>query len=322
MKQYDAAVVGLGRIGMGYDYDVIDERVVLTHASAYHYHPGFNLIGAVDVDAQQRARFDRKFGRPTFASVDELLDDTLPTIVSVATPTSEQASIVKTLIDHAVPAILCEKPFGTDRAVARELAELASTAGTRLIVNFIRRFEPGVRVMRRLLNEGHLGHVYKGVIWYSNGLINNGMHYIDLVTYLFGSNVDDITVIKSSGGAELPDPEPDFVLGIDGRRFYFLAGLDEHYSIGEFELVGTKGKLSYQDFGKSIAFIPVIADPVYPGYTILSTQRESIPNECDRYQWHVVDNIHQSLQDGAEGPSTASSAVTNWSIVDHIISLM
>src|SRR3989344_8478600 len=84
---YKAVVIGLGKIGIGYDLRVPASRAVQTHAQGFQAHPGFKLVGAMDTRAEPRRAFSKKFGVPSFARIEALLAATRPEIVSLAVPT-------------------------------------------------------------------------------------------------------------------------------------------------------------------------------------------------------------------------------------------
>ena len=55
---YSVLLLGLGQIGMGYDYDAADNTLVLTHARAFFEHPAFVLSGGIDIDAESLAELE------------------------------------------------------------------------------------------------------------------------------------------------------------------------------------------------------------------------------------------------------------------------
>ena len=50
-------LVGLGQVGMGYDFDLAASEMVLSHANAFVGHPDFKVVGGVDPDPKACARF-------------------------------------------------------------------------------------------------------------------------------------------------------------------------------------------------------------------------------------------------------------------------
>ena len=84
-------IVGLGQIGMEYDYGKIKEKSIFTHAHAINKHPNFELIGAVDISEKKRDRFEQLYVTPTFNDIDTALKELKPEIVIIATPTITQS---------------------------------------------------------------------------------------------------------------------------------------------------------------------------------------------------------------------------------------
>jgi hypothetical protein len=95
-------LVGLGKIGMGYDLsanleehgaapDVLEIR---THAMAVMESQSLELLGGVDPSDVARRDFQRAFGRPTWPSLSEY-DGPAVDVVVVATPTETHLEVVK-----------------------------------------------------------------------------------------------------------------------------------------------------------------------------------------------------------------------------------
>ena len=51
-------MVGLGQIGMGYDYKLNDEKYILTHCQTINIHPDFELVGGVDISNENRIKME------------------------------------------------------------------------------------------------------------------------------------------------------------------------------------------------------------------------------------------------------------------------
>ena len=71
------------------------------------------------------------------------------------------------------------------------------------------------------------------------------------------------------------DPEPDVYLRIGETEIYFLAAREECFSIADIELIGTGGKICYVEGGAKIDLRKTDADPIFPGYMILSQQTQT-----------------------------------------------
>ncbi len=63
---HGALVIGLGNIGMLYDYENYSNSQFYTHVKTIHSHPRFELLGAVDPDPKRRLMFESKYKVPAF----------------------------------------------------------------------------------------------------------------------------------------------------------------------------------------------------------------------------------------------------------------
>jgi len=318
MTVWDAAVIGLGRIGMGYDFDSSGASCVLTHASAFHIHPRFQLVGGVDTDPVKRAAFSEKFGARSFSNVDELFGELNPFVVALAVPTTHHFDLFRQVERGSARVLVCEKPIAEHVSDARQMVEACDRRGQTILVNYMRRFEPGANSVRSLIASGELGQVYKGTVWYSKGLLNNGSHFIDLLSYWLG-DATDVRLVTCGRTWGANDPEPDIVISFGSVNVYFLAAREECFSISEVELVGTAGKLQYRRGGASIRLWKTARDPVYSGYTALDENPITIPNDLQRYQFHVLQHLAEYLDGAAPSlPSTGATALRTLDIIDRI----
>ena len=318
MSRLTAAIVGLGRVGQGYDYDASPDRLVLSHANAFAAHPGFELVAGVDPDPRERGRFTRKFSAPAYADVGGLLARHHPEVVAVAVPTPAHLPVFRELMAGGPRAMLCEKPIARSSKEAREMVGLAREHGCALAVNYMRRFEPGTRALAAAIREGHFGEIHKGVAWYSKGLLNNGSHFIDLLRFLLGgvSAVESVLAGRRQDGA---DPEPDVFLRFGGARIALLAGREECFSLQALELAGTRGMVRYLAGGEDIRGHFTHPDPVFPGETVLDDAPVTFPSDMQRYQWHVADALKRHLDSGEPLASDGDSALGTLVIVEQIV---
>ena len=317
LKRYTAAVIGLGRIGQGYDYDRYDDTIVATHASAYARHPGYELLAAVDPDPFQRERFEVKFKRPAYADLSLLMIQQRPDVFSIAVPADRHLSVFQDLIRYKPVAVICEKPIAVSVADARLMQTLADQHQCTLAVNYMRRFEPGSIALRRIIRRGEMGEFFKGVVWYSKGLLNNGSHFIDLLRFWLGG-VTHVEVMAEGRRWDGHDPEPDVCIRFDDTPVYFLAGREECFSVGEINLFGSYGTISYADGGNRIELSRTCPHPVFEEYTILSPDKEIIATDLKRYQWHVLEGLYNHLIHDAVLNSTGKSATETLEVVDLV----
>ena len=316
MKSYKAVVIGLGMIGQGFDYDHPDDSMIATHASAYFYHPGFELLAGVDPILSRRKRFEKKYDRPAYADIKTMTDHYQPDIFSIAVPVNQHLPVFQEIIHYNPKAVICEKPIASSAAEGRLMQSLADDHQCALLVNYMRRFEPGSIALKRIIQEGDVGEIFKGVAWYTKGLLNNGTHFIDLLCYWLG-DVSVVEVMEKGRLWDGKDPEPDICLHFDKTPIYVLAGRAECYSTGEIDLFGSRGRIRYTESGKQIEIYKAVPDAVLKGYTILGQEREVLPTDLTRYQWHVIEGLYNHLVHKTALPSDGDTATKTMEIFEY-----
>lgn len=316
---YTAAVVGLGDIGMGYDYEDKDNVFVLTHARAFYQHPGFELIGGVDPDLNRRNQFQSKYGVPAFESIDAMYSHVKPSVVAVAVPTKLHQETIASILTHEPLGLICEKPLAENQAKAEEIVNLSKKSACPILVNYIRRFEPGVLEIKRNLETGIWGQPIAATVWYSRGLINNASHFIDLAYYLFGE-ISDIEIIRSGRQVLEYDMEPDFRLRAGKVELWFRAWPSEYFALNGFELFLERARLRYDNGGSDIHISAVKANPLFSDRLSLSKDETVIQNDLKRYQWHVVDALFEHLAYKKPLASNIDTALYTARIIEKIYS--
>lgn len=297
---YRAIVVGLGQIGQGYDYDRDNKLFVMTHASAYSQHPLFELVGGVDTNSQSRQLFERKYRRPSFETVAGAMQALSPVIASVATPTACHLDTFKALAPYKLRAIVLEKPIAGDVTQAKMIAELADNYGIALLVNYVRRYEPGTQQLRKMLSDNLIGKVYKGVVCYGKGFMHSGSHFIDLLSYLLGEAtlVSTISTGRSFTISGVKDYEPDLVMSFGGTPTIFLSIRHEYFMHHEVQLFGENGIVHYG--AGEIKYRLVEQNSERLGFRALSQQHEFVNADFNRYQYHVMTALGNALQECKE----------------------
>ncbi|MBI4022332.1 MAG: Gfo/Idh/MocA family oxidoreductase [Candidatus Andersenbacteria bacterium] len=331
MRRFTAAVVGLGRIGQEYDFAVRGEARVLTHASAFWHHPRFELLAGVDPSPRARRRFTQKFKRAAYDDVASLLrQHEHIDVVAMAVPTAQHREVFDELLASRPRAMVCEKPLAATVTDGRHMVRAARAQRVSILVNYMRRFEPGTIQARELLRSRQLGGVLKGTAWYSKGLLNAGSHFIDLLRFWLGE-VGEVAVLargrswppqQSGRGRQIGDPEPDVRISFGKTPVYFLAAYEEHFNLSAIELLGERGKLRYAERGETIEVRRAVRDKVFPGYTVLEAAGKLWPSDMPRYQWHVADHLYRHLTRGTPLNSDGASALKTLAVVEEIVQLL
>jgi len=306
LSRLKAAVVGLGNIGMGYDLAGTDGDV-LTHAHAFAVHPGFELVAGMDIDAERRQRFSARYGCPAYADLQGLTEHR-PDVVAIAVPTAAHAAVFRQAAALRPRALLCEKPFACTLSEAEGMLAESEALGIAVMVNYMRRCEPGTLALAAHIAEGGAGDLRSGVVWYSKGLAHNGSHFIDLMRLLLGE-AGEVRVLAQNRAAGEPEPDVRVVFG--ATPVYFLAVPHQDYGLAAFELVASKAVIRYLDGGRRIERRGAA------GGRLL--QPQAMPCDMGRYQWHVCEALHRHLDANAPLLSDGANALATLRVVERIL---
>jgi predicted dehydrogenase len=125
------------------------------HHDGWKRNPDAELVGVCDLDLT-RAMVP---GASGFTDLADMLTETRPDILDIATPPPTHAKAILAGIKSGVKAIICQKPFCNDLVQAEEIAALAEKAGIPVIVHENFRFQPWYRMMKARLDAGDIGEV-------------------------------------------------------------------------------------------------------------------------------------------------------------------
>lgn len=293
---HSVLLVGLGRVGMGYDFESGNPDAVLTHAKAFATHPEFQLVCGVDVDPSARAKFSEHYGAAADGDVVHALREFNPDVVVVAVPTGDQAGVVRQILDCARPKmLLCEKPLSYSIESANEIVSGCRDAGCMLYVNYLRRVEPGVLEVKRRLQSGSIAGRLKGILWYSKGLLHNGSHFSNLLEFWLGpaEGFGIIDVGRPVGDADM---EPDIRVRYPAGDVTFLAAREENFTHHEIHLIAENGRLRYERGGTQINWQAAALNTGLSGYKILSQPGETIQTDGLRLQFRVAEAVAARLR--------------------------
>lgn len=122
----------------------------------FHRLSGIDLVAAADLREEARRQFHAVYNRPTFQSVEEMCQKGGVDAVYVATPTHLH-------YEHTITAfrygkhVICEKPLAVTLQQCDEMIDAASAAGLQLLQGQSKVFDSPVRMMRQVIESGHLG---------------------------------------------------------------------------------------------------------------------------------------------------------------------
>ncbi|WP_037571137.1 Gfo/Idh/MocA family protein [Phaeacidiphilus oryzae] len=190
--------LGIGLVGCGgFAEFVLDAAAGL---------PGLRLAAVADPSRERAERLGGSHGVPALGSLDELLGREDVAAVLIATPPATHAAMAVAAL-RAGRHVFCEKPLATTTADAAAVAEEARRAGRALVVDHVLRYNPLLRAVARLTEEGLLAPPRRFLFendaadqdlgpdhWFwdrahSGGIfVEHGVHFFDAARALIGSD--------------------------------------------------------------------------------------------------------------------------------------
>lgn len=301
-------IVGLGQIGMGYDYKLDPKNFILSHARSFSLNPDFELIGGCDNDPNLRMKFEEEYKKPAFMCLEKALQSLKPTVVVIATPTSMHASTLDKILKYSTPkAIVCEKPLDVNLHMAHEMVKKCDINGIKLFVNYMRRSEKSVLRIKKMIEDEEIRSPIKAIVWYSKGLFNNGSHVLNLLEYWLGT-VQSHSIIDFKSSIKTDDPEPDFKVIFEKGSAHFYSGWAEYFPHLSVELMCPSGRLYYSNGGYSVEWQPSDASFEKPKAGYLD-KRIIIDSNFEKYQYNFTINLALALKGEKHELSTGKDAL-------------
>ena len=310
--QHSCLIIGLGQIG--FEYDLHDENGILTHSKAFHLHPNFEIIGAVEHNTNKRMLFAEIYQKPTFASIKEALTNLKPDLIIISVPTHLHIQVMSEVLDLCKPKlVLCEKPLSNSLEESIEIVETCKRMGVDLIVNYIRRSDPAVVEIKRRIESGLIKNPLKAHVWYSKGLFNNCSHFINLIQYWFG-NFESGKVISQGRKLSSGDIEPDLFMKFEKGSATFSSCWEESFSHYTIEVLSQSGRLFYDKGGEAVYWSQAQNNAILKTAS-LNDEKITIPNALNIYQWNVVEQLALYLKGQKSNLCTGIEALENLKVI-------
>ena len=314
-----AAIIGLGRIGSGFDAG-IKSGPPRTHTGAILQTSDFDLTAASDSSPGNRAAFRSQWGlpAPVYATAKELFEHGPYDVVTVATPAESHADIIQAALALGPRVIFCEKPFCGSVEDARKTAESAKKKGIPILVNYHRRWDPKIRALRERL--AGLGAPRRVNVVYRKGLFNYGSHIVDLLEYLFGPIVGVAAEPLTPRQGAMEDPSISarlrFQTGFDAA----MIGIDDvQYDLFDVEMFFDGCKFSLEMGGYKIRYYVGREGLYFPAYINLAETPCGLPDGPVSGLLQAYSEIREHLLQGSQlSTGLADSAIRASAVLDAI----
>lgn len=295
------AIIGCGNIA-GF-LDKPDQEDILTHAHAYIKHKETELVAVCDPDLNQRRSFVKQWGQDIrhYDSFQALLNAHQIEMVSICSPTSFHfEAMVLALKNEHIKIIICEKPFVQTQEELDELKILMHIHPKKVLVNFMRRFDPSLQKLRLLIQSKDLGKILSFNGKFTKGLYHNGSHMLELIEHLCG----DITSLSTNNLTHIEDDfYGNFLLNCADIQGIIQNFSGENYALFELEIILSKGRILIKDSGHTIEIETVEPSKKYKNYfnlkqtrTFDDTMKNNLYNTVNFAFKEKIDTFSQHLQ--------------------------
>ena len=295
-KKYKVSIIGLGNIGLMYDLKKNQSETVMTHAKAFHINPNFELLSGLDKNQQNNELFSNQYKVPSFNNIEDFLSYGVPDIIVISAPTIlHEKLIIELLKKISVELILCEKPFGQNIKEAHKISKFCVKNKTKILINYIRRTDRGVLEVKENIDNLNFKPPFKGYLWYNNGLINNGFHFLDTLQFWFG-DINEVNLIPNSIEKLDNDFNADIRLIFKNAEIFFINTKQINYRPHDLDIIGSNGRLYYKNGGQEIEWYNFVSNQLYFGGLVTASKPKTIKTNMQEYQKHIVIELEKALK--------------------------
>ncbi|TQD27273.1 UDP-N-acetylglucosamine 3-dehydrogenase [Methanolobus vulcani] len=225
------------------------------HIRIYSEMPDVELAGISDIDKDLVESLAQQYNTKAFTDYKEMLASGIDA-VSIVVPTKMHRQVAIDAIE-AGAHVLVEKPIADTVENADAIIDAAKKKGRLVMVGHIERFNPAVIKLKEIIDSGLLGKIvsisttrvgpYNPRIRDVGVILDIGVHDIDVISYLYGSDINQVYAVA---GADIHSFEDHATIHM--RLDHSFSGLVEvnwltPHKIRKLTAVGVDG-VAYLDY--------------------------------------------------------------------------
>ena len=331
MKQYQAAIIGTGRIGFLLGKDRKREQPA-AHTAALNANKRIKLIAGCDIDGTRLTLWQKENPQAKiFGHIDKLLSETSADIITVAVNEDAHLSTTLKVLNSRPRLVILEKPVALNTEEAYKIKKASDNLNVPVMINHERRFSKDYQLVKKLIEDNKLGNLQliRGSLWsgmrvYSASqeasgaysLIHDGTHLVDIVQYLLGRQLEYpiVSNIIRDNDNSVRQAEVNYLLddiGISltfsGRCKYFGFDLELRFSEGRI-LIGN-GLFQVETKKES---------PYYSGFFSLLKDKSFKPAKKSGYFSNMVQNAVDFLDNKSPLISTLDDGINTLKTLEDI----
>ena len=323
------ALIGCGKIGARHAQHII------TYGK---------LVAVCDIDEEKSTFFGSKYSCPSFQSLDVLLENELDIdVIAICTPNGLHARHSIQCLEAGYH-VLCEKPLAINVHDCGEMIKAAERANKRLFAIKQNRFNPPVKAVKQLIDDGRLGKIYsiqlscfwnRNADYYANSwkgtavmdggtLYTQFSHFIDLLYWLIGDVKTVRGFIGNYAHKDIIEFEDTGVIAIEfnngaiGTINYTVNSYGKNME-GSLTIFAEKGSIKIGG-----QYLNELEYQNIEGFKIENIPEGNKPNDYGNYQGSmsnhdkVYENLVSVLQNGASISTNVYEALKTVEIIAKI----
>lgn len=180
-----------------------------THAGAIRDNEECLLVGGCDTNPRRCEEFSDAYGgAPVYTELAELIKETSPDILHIATPTETHFDVMQKALSSEIKLFVCEKPLVENSRAALAVANWQRQGRMRILLNHERRYSRDYLRARSRIRDNYFGEILSvtGSLYMGGSravntvLLHDGTHLIDIIQFLTGSELKLLSVYPSRKG--------------------------------------------------------------------------------------------------------------------------
>lgn len=231
------AVIGLGNMGKH-------------HARNYFEMETAELIAVCDVNQELANTAAKRFSCKAYHDYKDLLKNEQIDAVSIAVPTHLHQEVALYFLGQKID-VLIEKPIAATIQDAEAIIRAAQENNCILQVGHVERFNPAVKKLKEIIQQGKLGEVTSIIarrvgtvpvqVRDANVLIDLAVHDIDIINYLYGSSAEKIMGNIGKAMIEKREDYAEIFLKYGNRSGFIQVNWITPIKIRNLSVTGSKG---------------------------------------------------------------------------------
>ena len=183
------------------------------HATCLGFVPGSKLVAVVDIVPAKAKALGEKYGVPWYTCRDRMLAEQEVDIIHICTPSGNHHEIA-VWAARKKKHCFCEKPMDITLEAMDMIDQAFKKSGTKYCGCFMNRYNPAAQTIKQAVQQGRFGKMttasaqciwWRSQQYYDSGewrgtweldgggcLMNQAVHYVDLIQWLVGSPVKTI----------------------------------------------------------------------------------------------------------------------------------